>query len=295
MRVFVTGVSGFVGTAVVQELISAGHSVLGLARSGESAAAVAALGADVLEGSLADRMVLMRGAGKCDGVIHTAFQHDFSNFVECCAMDRKAITAMGAELGGSGRLMLVTHGLAHLAPGRMATEKDVAPHASETYPRASEDAAGALIRQGVHVAVVRLAPSVHGAGDHGFIPHLIALARKAGVSAYVGDGANRWPVVHRTDAARLYRLALEKGHIGGRYHGVAETGVCFKDIAEAIGKGLGVPVVRMTPDDAAAHFGWMAGFASMDAAASSDVTQKLLGWIPVGPGLLEDMAAHYFR
>lgn len=288
MRVFVTGASGWVGAAVVKELLEAGHRVTGLARSEQGVAQVRAAGADAVFGTVGDLDLLARQAGDADGVIHTAFHHDFSNFAASCAEDRRAIDALGAALLGTTKPLLVTSGLAMLADGRLATEDD-RPPANGRMPRVSEATADAWAARGVHASTVRLAPSTHGTGDHGFVPALIGMAREKGKAAYIGDGANRWAGVHRFDAARLYRLALEHGGIGRHWHAVADEGVAFRDIAAAIGRGLGVPVTALTADEAPAHFGWMAGFAGLDMAASSARTRAALGWAPRERGLLEDI------
>ncbi len=284
MHVFVTGATGWVGSAVVEDLIGAGHRVTGLTRSEAKAGALAATGAKVLHGTLDDLDVLRDAAQAADAVIHTAFNHDFSKFAENAAQDQRAIETLGAALEGSDRPLLVTSGVALLAPGRLATEADALP-SDPSWPRKSEVAALALATRGVRAASVRLAPSVHGVGDHGFIPILIRLAREKGVAAYLGEGLNRWPGVHRSDAARLYRLALEQGATEPAYHAIADEGVAFRDIAAVIGRRLGIPVESRGPE----HFGWFAGFAGADMPASSAHTQSLLGWAPSGPDLLRDI------
>ena len=287
MRVFITGATGFIGSAIVPELIDAGHQVLGLARSDAGAKSLIAAGAQVHRGDLKDLESLRTGAAVSDGVIHTAFIHDFSKFEENCEIDRRAIEALGSVLVGSDRPLIVTSGTASaMTPGRLTTEDD-APNAP--IPRvASEKAASSVEARGVRVSVMRL-PQVHDPFRQGLITYLIALAREKGVSAYVGEGLNRWPAVHRLDAARLYRLALEKGSTGARYNAVAEEGVPLREIAEAIGRGLRLPVVAKSADEAAEHFGWLGMFVSADIPASSALTQERLGWSPTGPGLIEDL------
>ena len=297
MRVFVTGATGFVGSAVVQELIKAGHQVLGLVRSDAGAQSLGAMGAQVHRGDVEDLDSLRRGVAASDGVIHTAFIHDFSKFKEVCEIDRHAIEALGSALAGTGRPLVVTSGSALVAPGRIATEKDLPVGNSKEFPRiASEEAVAWVASRGVRVSVVRLSPSVHGDGDHGFVPTLINIAREKGVSAYIGEGANRWNAVHRLDAVRIYRLALEKGSAFARYHAVGEEGIAFRRIAEIIGKRLNIPVVSQSPEVAAAHFGWFAHFAALDCPASSAQTQQQLDWAPTQAGLLADLDREsYFK
>jgi nucleoside-diphosphate-sugar epimerase len=288
MRVFLTGATGFIGSAIVKELERAGHQVLGFARSDASAALLEVAGVEVHRGALDDLDSLKRGAQACDGVIHTAFIHDWSQFMVNVEIDRRAVETLVGALLGSGKPLVITSGTMMVAHGRPATEQD-APMSVEVPRAASEAMVQAAAGHGVRGSIVRLAPSVHGAGDHGFVPRLINIAREKGLSAYVGDGANRWPAVHRLDAARLFRLALEGAQPGMRLHGVAEEGVPFRAIAEAIGEGLGVPVYSLTEDEASTHFDFMARFVATDNPTSSAVTRSSLGWQPEGPDLLTDM------
>jgi nucleoside-diphosphate-sugar epimerase len=288
MRVFVTGASGFIGAAVTQELIANGHQVLGLARSDANAAALKAAGAKVHHGSLEDLGSLRQGAQETDGTIHLAFIHDFSKFAENGQIDKRAIEAMGEVLEGTDKPLVVTSGVALLAPGRLATEDDVA-HSGDGVPRVSEAAGFAFVPRGVRVSAVRL-PQVHGGdGKCGLISYLLDIAREKGVAAYVGEGGNRWAAAHRLDVARLYRLALERGVAGACYHAVAEEGVPHRDIAEVLARHLKVPTVSIRPEAAAENFGWLGMFAVLDAPASSTLTQQRLGWKPTQIGLIADI------
>jgi len=293
MRIFVTGATGFVGSAVVRELVDAGHQVVGLARSDAGAQSLAAAGAEVHRGSLEDLESLRSAAASSDGVIHCAFIHDFNNYGLAAEADQHAIETLGSALAGSDRPLVITSGsLVAQARGAFVTEEDAA---DSKFPRKSEQAALAAPANRRRGMVLRLPPSVHGRGDHGFVPRLIAIARERGASAYVGDGLNRWPAVHRLDAAHLYRLALEKGVAGARYHAIADQGVPTKQIAEVIGRGLNVPVVSKSREETADHFGWMATFFAMDGPASSAKTREELGWHPVQSGLIADLdEGHYF-
>jgi len=288
MRIFVTGATGFIGTPTVKELISAGHKVVGMARSDAGAKSLAALGADVHRGSLEDLDNLRKGASSSDAVIHLGFLHDFSKFKENCEIDKQAIEALGSVLAGSNRPLIVTSGTAGLAtPGQVATEDTVVPP-DFPFPRVSEQTALALVAKGVNASVMRL-PQVHNTIKQGLVTYLIAVAREKGVSAYVEEGRNRWAAAHVLDVAKLYRLALEKHEAGAKYHAVAEEGVAMRDIAEVIGKGLKVPVESLSMDEAQAHFGFLSMFASHDLRASSAQTRKKLGWKPTGPGLIADL------
>ncbi len=289
MRVFVTGATGFIGSALIPELIGAGHQVLGLTRSDEGAKALIDAGAEAHRGDLADLESLRSGAAGSDGVIHAAFNHDFSKFAASCEMDRCAIEVLGSVLAGSDRPLVVTSGTGLVAPGRLATEDDVPASGHDSFPRLSEQTAASLADRGVRASVVRL-PQVHDRVKHGLVTYAIAIAREKGVSAYVGDGLNRWPAVHVLDAVRVYRLALEKGVTGARYHAVAEEGVPVREIAEAIGRGLKVPVVSQSREEAAGHFGFLGMFVGLDCPASSALTQERLGWRPTAlPGMISDL------
>ena len=289
MRVFLTGATGFIGSRIVPELLEAGHQVLGLTRSDAGAAQLAALGGEAWRGTLEDPDSIRRGAERADGVIHCAFDHDFSNFVANCEKDRRVIEAIGSVLKGSDRPMVITSGtgLGSAGPGKPA-EEDILDLDHPNPRSASEKAGNALLDAGVNVVVMRL-PQVHDTVKQGLITPLLAMVREKGVSAYVGDGSNRYPAAHVTDVARLYRLALEKGRKGARYHAVAEEGIPVRLIAEVLGKGLGLPVKSLSPDEAKLHFGWMAMFAGMDLWASGAKTQARLDWHPMGPGLIEDL------
>lgn len=287
MRVFVTGATGFIGTRIVPELISAGHRVLGLARTDAGARFLAAAGAEVHRGDLEDLESLRSGAAVSDAVLHVAFRHDWARFAESCELDKRAIESIGAVLQGSSRPFIVSSGVG-VAEGRAATEDDP-PLSFPSFPRVSEVTAVALIERGVHASVMRL-PQVHDTEKQGLITPLIAIARAKGISAYVGDGNNRWPAAHVTDVARLYRLALENFTAGARYHSIAEEGVPLKDIATAIGHGLNVPVISISPEQAQEHFGFLGFFAGRDALTSSAQTRAKLAWKPTGPDLLTDLA-----
>jgi nucleoside-diphosphate-sugar epimerase len=288
MRVFITGATGFIGISVVRELIAGGHEVLGMARSEAGAQSLLAAGADVHRGSLEDLGSLKSGAAASDAVIHLAFVDDYSKFQENCEIDKRAIEALGSVLAGSDRPLIVATGIGGLtAPGQVATEDHVVPP-DFPFPRVSEQTALALVRSGVRASIMRL-PQVHNTVKQGLVTYAIAVAREKGVSAYVGEGRNRWPAAHVSDVAGLYRLALEKNEPGAKYHAVAEEGVRMRDIAEVIGRGLKVPVKSISPEEVAAHFGWLGMFASLDLPASSEKTRKKLGWNPTGPGLIADL------
>jgi nucleoside-diphosphate-sugar epimerase len=288
MRVFVTGASGFIGSAVVKELLKAGHSVLGLARSDESAAQVKAAGAEVQRGSLQDLDSLKKGAEACDGVIHTAFSHDFSKLAQNCQDERNAIAALGDGLAGSKKPLVLSGGLGIIPKGEIATENDDAIPSSDSWPRGPEEAGAEVAKRGARVSIVRL-PQVHDRTKAGLITYFIAIAKEKGAVAYVGEGKNRFSAAHVLDVARLYRLALEYKGAQTKFHAVAEEGPTMKAIADLIARKLNLPAISKTQAEAAEHFGWMAMFAELNLLASSAITRKELGWKPTGPGLLDDL------
>jgi nucleoside-diphosphate-sugar epimerase len=305
MRVFITGASGWIGSAVVPEVIAAGHQVVGLARSESSAAALTKAGAEVRRGSIDDLGTLGEAAAESDGVLHLAFKHDiaFSGGFEAAAeADRRAIDTFGEALAGSDRPFVIASGLLGLAPGRIATEEDgqepvrAGGRTGLDQRRANGQATTALADRGVRSSVVRLPPTVHGDGDQGFLSTVIAVAREKGFSGYIADGANRWPAVHVSDASRLFRLALEGAPAGSTLHAVGDEAVPIRAVAEVIGQQLDLPVAPVTADDAAGHFGWIAGLLGVDGPASGAHTREQLSWQPTGPGLIEDLRmGHYFR
>jgi nucleoside-diphosphate-sugar epimerase len=293
MRVFMTGASGWIGSAVVPELLEAGHEVVGLARSDDSAAAVVAAGAEAYRGSLDEPSSFLDGVNQCDGVIHLGYNHDFSRMQEAAATDRKVVEAIGSVLKETNRPFVVAGGVLGLAPGHVASENDQSD--PSVHPRIANVAyALSLADEGVRSACVRFAPTVHGKGDHGFIATLVAIARDKGASGYIGEGANCWPAVHRVDAARLVRLTLESAPAGTSVHAVAEPAIPTKTIAESIGAGLGIPVISIPSDQSAEHFGWMSRFFAADTRASNTITRELLHWDPTNPGLLEDLGDGYY-
>ncbi|MEE4491208.1 SDR family oxidoreductase [Streptomyces sp. BE230] len=304
MRVFITGASGWIGSAVVPELIDAGHQVVGLARSDASAEALTAVGAEVRRGDLDDLGTLHDAAADADGVIHLAFKHDIAfsgGFQGAAESDRRAVETFGEALAGSGKPFVIASGTLGLAPGRVATEQDgLSPDWPVPFEAARARLATALLAVGlaphnVRSSVVRFPPTVHGEGDHGFMAALVGIARDKGVSGYIGDGANRWPAVHRADAAHLVRLALEDAPAGSTLHAVGEEGVPLREVADTIGRRLGLPVASLAPEDADAHFGWLGGLVGVDGPASSTLTRASFGWQPTHPGLIEDLAkGHYF-
>ena len=306
MRVFVTGASGWIGSAVVPELIGAGHQVTGLARSDASAAALTAAGAGVQLGTIDDLGILRSAAAASDGVIHLAFKHDIAfsgDFQGAADADRRAIETFGEALAGSDRPFVIASGTLGLAPGRVATERDgldAGPAATPLIGGAATRLANAqltlsLASRGVRSSVLRLPPTVHGDGDNGFMAAIVRIAREKGVSGYIGDGSNRWPAVHRLDAAHLFRLAVENAPAGSVLHAIADEGVPIRDVAELIGRHLGIPVTSISPDDAGEHFAWLGGFLGADSPASSELTRELMGWLPTHPGLIEDLdKGHYF-
>jgi nucleoside-diphosphate-sugar epimerase len=295
MRVFVTGASGFVGSAIVKELLASGHQVLGLVRSEKAIENLKAIGAEVCLGDVNDPEILRQGTAQCDAVIHTAFNHDFSHYVANCEADRRVIETLGDALAGTNKPLVITSGIGLLSKGGLITEDDVVAASADIIPRAaSEEAAAAVAGKGVTVYTVRLPPSVHGAGDHGFVPMVVNITRQKGVSAFVAEGNNRWPAVHRSDAAVLYRLIIEKQPALKVLHAVAEEGISFREIAQAISQGLHLPLVSKTGDGATEHFGWFVHFAGIDCAASSQKTREALGWETSGAGLIADMTACYF-
>ncbi|MDH2413557.1 SDR family oxidoreductase [Nocardioides sp. CER19] len=292
MRIFLTGASGWIGSAVVPELQAGGHQVVGLARSAESAAALSAAGVEPLSGSLDDLDSLRAGAEDADAVIHLAFKHDFSDYAGAGRTERAAVEALGDTLAGSDRALLIASGLGGLAVGRVATEDDATQHVDATSPRgASEHLALSYADRGVRAVALRFAASVHGDRDHGFVAELVRVAQERGVAGYVGDGANRWPAVHRSDAARLVALALEKSPAGSVVHAAGEEGIAARDIAAAIGRRFDLPTGSIEPERADEHFGWIGRFFGIDIPASSRLTQERLGWTPTGPGLLDDIAS----
>ncbi|PRQ08830.1 SDR family oxidoreductase [Enhygromyxa salina] len=290
MRVFITGGSGFIGSAIINELIHGGHQVLALARSDASAEALVRAGVEVHRGDLEDLDSLREGVRLAEGVIHAGFIHDFSRYTQACEIDRRAIEALGSALGPEQPLVVTSGAAIAAGTDRPATEEDVSSRGSSEVPRvATEEATAALVAQGARVSVVRLPPSVHGVGDHGFVPMLISIARDQGVSAYIGEGDNRWCAVHRLDAAVAFRLALERAPSGARLHAVAEPEIPLRKLATMIGARLGLSVVSLDPEQAAAHFDWFARFAQLDMAVSSELTRERYGWRPTHPSLFADL------